>query len=190
MFPTEQPRFFELVTARLAQYVKAPSPAELEAWWATCRPFGIHDVERAMNLHEGDEKTNKHAPRPFDVKARLAVSSSDSARCAATSPVGRCSYPGLFSDGTSGESAWYCPYHRMERSGPEAEKWIERSGEIPWEVARDRRNARMLVDSQRAVGVVTIAHEMAIRTGNRTPHKTPLHPPEHLRGGLGIEDAA
>lgn len=190
MFPTEQTRLFELVIARLAQYVKSPSPGELEAWWTTCRPFALHDVERALDSHEGDEKTNKHAPRPFDVKARLSVSSSDSARCACTSPVGRCRYPGLFSEGTSGESTWYCPYHRMERTGPDAEKWIERSAEIPWEVARDRRNARLLADSQRAVSVVNLAHEMALRTGNRAPQKIALHPPEHLRSGLEVEDAA
>jgi hypothetical protein len=37
MMSVEQAQFVELVTETLAAYVKAPTAAEMEAWWITCR---------------------------------------------------------------------------------------------------------------------------------------------------------
>jgi hypothetical protein len=71
MLPTEQPGFFKLVTSALAAYVKQPTPAELEAWWGTCRVFTLKDVDRALAAHTMDSDDGKRAPRPIDVKRRL-----------------------------------------------------------------------------------------------------------------------
>jgi hypothetical protein len=179
MLPTEQPQLFAFVAEILAAYTKAPNAVELEAWWMTCKGWSLHDVQRAINAHVADEKDGKHAPRPIDVK-RLSVASSNSQRCAATCPAGACQYPGIFSDGTQGEGPWYCPWHRAERVGPEAEKWIERSFDIPYAVALEKRAARMAQESHRAPGVTNTAHGMALNA--RGGHGNVIqHLPAHLK---------
>lgn len=72
MLRTEQEQFFAVVTEALAGYVKTPTQAELEAWWAVCRVFTLRDVQRALAAHTMDSDEGKRAPRPIDVKRRLA----------------------------------------------------------------------------------------------------------------------
>lgn len=71
MLPTEQPKFFALVTTTLAAYVKQPTAPELEAWWGICRVFTMHDIQRALAAHQVDSDEGKRPPRPIDVKRRL-----------------------------------------------------------------------------------------------------------------------
>lgn len=167
MLPTEQPQLFAVIERVLRDYLKTPSAGDLESWWQGCKGFGLDDVERALKSHQADEKTGKWPPKPMDVKRRLSTSTKESARCAASSPSGRCEYPGIFSDGTGGEGHWYCPWHRMDRDSPEAEAWIERSRTIPFEVASAKRRERMKAEAIRAPAVVSTAQDIARRHGNR-----------------------
>jgi hypothetical protein len=167
MMSVEQAQFVELVTQTLAAYVKAPTAAEMEAWWITCRPFTFSDVERVLRLHSSDPEDGKRAPRPIDVKRKLAAGTQQGAGCSASGAAGNCAYPGIFSDGTTGGERWWCPWHRVDRAGPEAERWIEVSQSVPYATALAKRAERMLRESQRAPGVVHTAHAIALRHGNR-----------------------
>lgn len=77
MLPTEQPKFYRAVTDILAAYVKTPTPAELESWWAVCKVFSLQDVERALAAHQMDPDDGKRPPRPIDVKRRLISGVTD-----------------------------------------------------------------------------------------------------------------
>ncbi len=167
MLPTEQARFFDLVAAICADYLKQPTQFELESWWAGCKGFSLADVDRALRAHQADEKDGKHMPKPMDVKRRLSTNSSNSNRCAATDTTGRCEYPGVFSDGTSGEGSWYCPWHREDRIGEQASRFIRASREIPYEIARQKRMDRMGLEGQRTAVVVDTAHGIALRHGDK-----------------------
>jgi len=167
MITAEQPKFVELVTEALAQYTKAPTAAELEAWWITCKRFTIADVERALRDHSVDSEEGKRAPRPIDVKRRLEYGTREASGCAATGAAGRCAYPGIFSDGTGGGDRWWCPWHRETRGGPEAERWIEVSRQVPYAEALAKRSARMHEESLRASGRIQTQHAIALRHGNR-----------------------
>lgn len=167
MLPTEQPRFFELVADALAEYTKRPDQAELEAWWTTCKGLALADVERALKAHADHHDDGKRAPRPVDIRRRVAAGSAEGSRCAARDATGQCEYPGIFSDGTGGEGPWYCPWHRMERAGPEASRWIETSRNVPWEVASERRAKRMNIEATKAPGVVETAQAIARRHGDK-----------------------
>jgi hypothetical protein len=186
MLPTEQPAFFALVSGVFGDYLKQPTTFELEAWWNGCRTFALSDVERALKAHQQDAKDGKHPPRPMDVKRHLSVATSDSATCAATDmAAGRCQYPGIFSDTTSGEGRWFCPWHRMEQVGPEAARWIEISHQIPYAEARAKRIDRMAAESLRAPGAVATSHAIALRHGNK-----PWQPATRMQwpGGLSPDE--
>jgi len=167
MMSVEQAKFVELVTAALAQYAKAPTAAEVEAWWITCKRFSFSDVERALEEHSMNEEDGRRAPRPIDVKRRLEYGTREGAGCAVSGAAGRCAYPGIFSDGTSGGERWYCPWHRVDRIGPAAERWIEVGQQVPYATAMAKRAERMLEEAQRAPGVVHTSHAIALRHGNR-----------------------
>jgi hypothetical protein len=46
--------------------------------------------------------------------------------------------------------------------------WIERSREVPWEIANAKRIERMLGESIRAKPVVNLAHTIALRHGQKS----------------------
>lgn len=71
MMSMQRDEFTAAVTAALAEYVKAPTAAELDAWWGTCRVFSLEDVVRSLKAHAMDPDDGKRAPRPIDVKRRL-----------------------------------------------------------------------------------------------------------------------
>jgi hypothetical protein len=167
MLPAEQPRFFEVVTHALAAYGKSPATADLESWWRECRPLTIDALEVAFKSHRDDQERGERAPRPADITRRMKAGTADARLCAAADHTGRCGYPGLFSDGTAGEGSWYCPWHRVDRSGPEASRWIEVSRTTPFEVAQAKRVARMTAEGQRTASVVNTAHAIAKRHGSR-----------------------
>jgi hypothetical protein len=77
MLRDEQPRLWEVVTLAIGEYAKRPTADELEQWWATCRVFSLDAVERALKAHAMDSDDGKRAPRPVDVKRRLAVPQRD-----------------------------------------------------------------------------------------------------------------
>ena len=72
MMTTQRAEFTAVVSAALAEYVKVPTPAELDAWWGTCRVFSLDDVARTLKAHTMDPDDGKRPPRPVDVKRRLA----------------------------------------------------------------------------------------------------------------------
>ncbi len=164
MVPTDQPRFFDLIRRISADYLREPSPFELESWWSGCKAYALPDIERALLRHQADEREGKHAPKPNDVKRRLAAPTSGTGNCAASDPTGRCEYPGIFSSGTGGDGPWYCPWHARDQQGDEASKWIARSRRIPFDEARAKQAQRF------ASGVGTTPAAMRIRatlTGRR-----------------------
>ena len=168
MVPTEQPAFVELVGNALGLYGKPLAPAELDAWWRACRSMSLLDVRRTLDAHAADPEDGKRAPRPVDVFRRVSFGAQRSgAGCAASGASGTCSYPGIWSDSTSGGERWYCPWHRLEHSGPEAERWIEVSHEVPYEAAMAKRVERMRLESHGAPGVVDLAHVIALRHGDK-----------------------
>jgi hypothetical protein len=167
MMSVEQAKFVGLVAESLAQYSKAPTAAEVEAWWVTCKRFSFSDVERALGEHSMNEEDGRRAPRPIDVKRRLEYGTREGAGCAASGAAGRCAYPGIFSESTSGSEQWWCPWHRTDRRGPEAERWIEVSLQVPYATALAKRAERMAEEATRAPGVVHTAHAIALRHGNR-----------------------
>lgn len=173
MLPTEQGKFFDVVSAALGAYAKFPSQPELEAWWRECKPMTLEAMEAALKSHKADPDRGERAPRPADITRRMKTGKRDAARCSCTDPTGQCEYPGIFSDGTGGEGPWFCPWHRLERQGPEASRWIEVSRNVPWEEAQAKRTSCFLAESQRAPGVVNTAHAMALRNGRWPKFQSP-----------------
>ncbi len=163
MMPVEQARLFALVTETLAEYVKTPTAAELEAWWSSCRNLELREVERALKSHAADEDDGKRAPRPVDVKRRVSYGAHGGGGCA----VNGCRFPGVFSDGTSGDGPWYCPWHREERGGSEGARWTEISQRADPEEAFRKRIERLHADGCRSLSVVNTAHAIALVHGNR-----------------------
>lgn len=161
MLPTEQTRFFEIISRTLNAYGKFPDTRELEAWWHECRNLSLEGLDSALRSHREDQDRGERAPRPVDITRRMKVGNRDANKCAATDPTGRCEYPGIFSEGTGGDGPWYCPWHRIEHAGPEASAWIERSREIPYEVAKAKREERMTAEAQRTPTVIATAWDMA-----------------------------
>lgn len=186
MLPTEQTRFIEVVQQELGAYGKTPEQRELEAWWRECKGLSIDALEAAFKSHRADSDRGERAPRPVDITRRMKTGARDAQRCAATDVVhGQCEYPGIFSDGTTGEGQWFCPWHRVDRAGPEASVWIERSREIPYAFAMRKREERMSGEASRAKPVVNLAHTIALRHGNR-PWQTGLKLP--FNGRLSEEE--
>lgn len=167
MMGVEQERFIALVTDALGQYAKTPTAKEFEYWWAACRTFAFPDIERALKDHQNDSDDGKRAPRPVDVTRRLRAGTRSGSGCAAHGAAGNCQYPGIFSSDTHGSTTWWCPWHFTDSSGPEAERWIQVSHEVPYEVAAAKRKDRMLAEAIRAPGVVETAHAIARRHGDR-----------------------
>lgn len=183
MLPTDQPRLFEAVTAILAAYGKQPTKSDLESWWAECKGLTFDAFEAAIKSHKADPDRGERAPRPVDVSRRMKAGNQNAARCSATDHSGRCEYPGIFSDGTAGEGPWYCPWHRIDRAGPEASRWIEISRQVPYAEARDKRIERMNAEAVRAPAVVDLSHSIALRHGNK-PWETRMKWP----GGLSPDE--
>jgi hypothetical protein len=167
VFPTEQDAFYELVAEALGLYAKTPTPADLELWWRACRGLSLADVDRALKAHADHPEDGKRAPRPVDVTRRVKAGARTGSQCSARDATGQCEYPGIFSDGTGGEGPWWCPWHRVEHSGPEASRWIEVSRDVPSAEAMAKRAARMHAESIRSPAVVATAHVIAKRHGNR-----------------------
>lgn len=184
MLPTEQGEFFAMVSKALSEYVKAPAPGELEAWWSTCRTYSLSQVDRALKEHAENQDDGKRPPRPVDIKRRINYGAPEGRGCAAADHTGRCQYPGVMSDGTGGDSAFWCPWHFNDRVGPDASRWIERSREIPWNEAQERRAARMRAESIRSPSVVNTAHAIALRHGNRPWQSSRLAVPAWMRDRL------
>jgi hypothetical protein len=167
VLPTERSRFAGMVTGVLRAYGKAPTDADMEAWWTECHELSIEALQSALKSHKEDPDRGEKVPRPVDITRRMKAGNRSAEGCAATDHTGRCSYPGIFSDGTAGEGQWWCPWHRQDRTGPEASRWIETSRNVLWEVARERRAIRMLAESQRTPSVRNTAWDIAKRHGDR-----------------------
>lgn len=186
MLPTEQARFFEIVQANLGAYTKTPTQPELESWWRECKGLSLDAFETAFKSHREDPDRGERAPRPVDITRRMKAGARNAQRCAAVDAVhGQCEYPGIFSEATNGEGQWFCPWHRVDRAGPEAARWIERSREIPYAVAKRKREERMICESIRAKPVVNLAHTIALRHGDR-PWQTGVKLP--FDGSLSREE--
>ena len=180
MMAVEREKLAAVVSAALGAYSKAITPAEMEGWWGRCRDFSLADIERALKDHEDDPDDGKRAPRPVDVTRRLRAGTRTGSGCAARGVAGACQYPGIFSDDTHGSSTWWCPWHVRERSGPEAERWLQVSHDVPYETAAAKRAERMRGEATRTPGVVETAHAIALRHGNKpwqgTRFAAPINP--------------
>ena len=190
MITPEQPKFAEVVSEALAQYAKRPTAADIEDWWVTCKRFSLADVERGLREHSDHEEDGKRAPRPIDVKRRLQYGTRETSGCSATGVSGRCAYPGIFSESTGGGEQWWCPWHRSDRGGPEAERWIQVSLEVPYEKAMAKRSARMVEEAQRTRVVVNTSHAIALRHGNRPWQPRGAPPVVTMPFNEDAEDAA
>lgn len=167
MLPTEQARFFEIITHALGAYGKFPERRELEAWWGECRGLTLDALEVGLKSHRDDPDRGEKAPRPVDITRRLKTGNRDATRCAVSDANGHCEYPGIFSEGTMGEGPWFCPWHRLDRSGDLASKFIQASHDVPYEAARAKRSARMLEEAQHTPNVRATAELIAYRHGAR-----------------------
>lgn len=167
MLPTEQAKFFDIVSKALGAYARFPSEQELGAWWNECRGLTLDGLEVGLKSHKEDPDRGEKAPRPADITRRLKTGNRNGARCAATDASGRCEYPGVFSEGTMGEGSWYCSWHHLDRTGELASKFIQASREVPYEDARAKRDARMLEEAQHSPSVRATAEAIAYRHGNR-----------------------
>jgi hypothetical protein len=185
MLPTEQARFCQLVSHALTAYAKRPTEEEMEAWWRECKSLSLDALEAAFKSHREDPDRGERAPRPVDITRRMKAGSRDSARCAARDATGQCEYPGIFSEGTSGDGPWYCPWHRQDHMGPEASRWIQVSREVPYSLARDKRIERMAAESLRSSMAVATSHAIALRHGNK-----PWQPATRMQwpGGLSPDE--
>lgn len=160
MLPTEQGKFFEAVTRSLSAYGRFPEQRDLEAWWHECRSMTLEGLEAALKSHRDDPDRGERAPRPVDITRRMKTGSRNAQQCAAVDHTGRCEYLGIFSDGTSGEGPWYCPWHREDRASEESSRWIEVSRRVRWDDAHAKRTARMAEEAQRAPTVATTRERM------------------------------
>lgn len=167
MLPAERAKFFEIIEAALAAYIKFPNEKELEAWWNECKGLTLEGLHVAIKAHKADPDRGERAPRPADITRRLKTGAREGHQCASQDSTGRCEYPAIFSEGTMGDGPWHCPWHRLDRSGPEASRWIEISRNVPYTEALARRQQRMLAEAQRAPAVFSTAHAIALRHGNR-----------------------
>ena len=167
MLPSERDDFVSFVTKALGAYSKRPTAADLEDWWEECRSLSLEALRAAFKAHRDDPDRGERAPRPVDITRRMKAGVRDAARCAARDMTGQCEYPGIFSQGTAGEGAWRCPWHRDDMAGPEASRWIEVSRKVPYAEALAKREERMRLDAIRAPGVIERAREIAKRHGNR-----------------------
>lgn len=167
MMGVERERFSALVNSTLAGYSKTVTQVEADGWWAKCRDFDFLDIQRALKAHEEEPDDGKRAPRPVDISRRLRSGTRSGHGCAARGAAGACQYPGIFSTDTHGSSTWWCPWHAQDSSGPEAERWIQVSHEVPYAVAQAKRAERIHAESIRAPGVVETAQAIARRHGNK-----------------------
>lgn len=173
MLPTEQPEFFKRTARFLSAYGKFPSNQELEAWWEECRKLSLDAIDSALRSHREDPDRGERAPRPVDITRRMKAGSPERLKCAARDASAQCAFPGIFSDGTAGDGAWWCPLHRVERSGPEASRRIEYSHATAWEDFCVKRISKRAADTVRSPAVVSTARAIAKRHGNR-PWQTGL----------------
>ncbi len=163
MLPAEQPRLYELVTEALTLYDRAPTNEQLLAWWMACKVFAMHDVERALKAHQDDADDGKRAPRPIDVVRKLRSGTTAGSGCAAVDAVaGRCEYPGIWGDGTTGGGPSYCHWHLRERSGPIAARVIQMSHEIPYAEAMAK-----VIENRRAAPLPPHLKALQERTARR-----------------------
>lgn len=182
MLPTEQNEFFAVVSEALGAYMKFPGQPELAAWWRECKNLTLDGLRVALKSHKDDPDRGERAPRPADITRRLKTGNRDGQRCSARDYAGNCDYPGIFSNGTGGEGPWYCPWHRMDSIGPEASRWIEVSRDVPFAEASAKRIARMASDATRTAPVVSTAHAIARRHGNRPwQQRASFDLPDNLR---------
>lgn len=166
MLPTEQADFFRIVTATLNAYGRFPEPRELEAWWQECRGLSLDALEAALKAHRADQDRGERAPRPVDITRRMKTGQRNAQNCAAVDPTGQCQYPGIFSDGTTGDGPWYCPWHRTDRVGDEASRWIEVSRRVPFEEARAKQTQRHADTGATSPAAKAVRAAMSGRRGN------------------------
>lgn len=160
-------QFAEIVTEALSRYDREVSPEALEVWMRTLADYGNDRVQAALDEHAESAEDGKRAPRPVDIWRRLNSSGGKGRQCAASSSAGMCQYPGVFSDATDGSGQWWCPWHRLHRTGPEADRYIEASRSVPWEVASAKRIERMGHEARGNPHVTALRERIAARMGRK-----------------------
>lgn len=140
MLPTDRDAFATTLTSALGMYDREANDATVDTWMATLKAFDLARVRSALKDHMEHAEDGKRAPRPVDIWRRLTHGGGKGTQCAAVAPdVGRCQFPGVFSDSTDGSGQWYCPWHRSMRSGPDAVVAIERSSSLDFADVNARR---------------------------------------------------
>lgn len=144
MHPTDREDLRASLVSALGMYDREITDDGLDTWMAALKAFDLQAVRTAIRAHMEAPDEGKRPPRPVDIWRRLSSGGGKGAQCAAVSVVhGRCEYPGLFSDATDGTGQWWCPWHRQHRTGPEADRYIEASRNVTYEVACSKRVERM-----------------------------------------------
>lgn len=164
MLPTDRAAFAKLIARHLGAYAKSPTPDEIAMWFDQLERHALEDIGRALEAHCQHHDDGKRAPRPIDVIRALRSGSTGMETCSVADAInGRCQYPGVFSEGTSGGGPWYCSWHAHNRSGPDAAKFIAASHEIPPHVAMERRVERMNAQANDSHAVRRLREAMAAR---------------------------
>lgn len=169
MLHTERGAFAKLIARHLGAYAKSPTPDEIGMWFDQLERFVLDDIGRALEAHANHADDGKRAPRPIDVIRHLRSGSTGMETCSVSDAInGRCQYPGVFSEGTSGGGPWYCSWHAHNRSGPDAARFIAASHEVPPHVAMARRVERMNAQANESHAVRRIREAMAARGRSRS----------------------
>lgn len=167
MLHTERGAFAKLIARQLGAYAKSPTPDEIGMWFDQLERFTLEDIGRALESHANQSDDGKRAPRPIDVIRALRSGASGSEACSVSDAInGRCQYPGVFSEGTSGGGPWYCSWHAHDRSGPDASRFIAASHDVPVRAAMAKRVERMNAQAHESPAVKSLRARLKAPRGN------------------------
>lgn len=174
MLPTDRDALAKTITSALGMYDREANDATIDTWMATLKAFDLERVRSALRDHMEHAEDGKRAPRPVDIWRRLSHGGGKGSQCGAVAPdVGRCDYPGIFSEGTDGSGQWYCPWHREARTGPAAIEIIEQSRFTPYADAFAARVAKLNAGAIDSPAVLRVRAAMASRVRHAPAARQP-----------------
>lgn len=174
MLPTDRDALRQTLTSALGMYDRDASDEAVDTWLSALKAFDLARVRSAIRDHMDHPEDGKRAPRPVDIWRRLSHGGGKGSQCGVVAPdIGRCEYPGIFSDGTDGSGQWYCPWHREARTGPAAIAIIEQSRVTPYADAMAARVAKMNAGAAESPAVRRVREAMAARARTGPARREP-----------------